>query len=47
QEPVVLKRGDRIAQLLISPVARAQVVQVETLDDTTRGGGGFGHTGVQ
>jgi dUTP pyrophosphatase len=47
QEPVVLKRGDRIAQLLISPVAHAQVVQVDSLDDTARGGGGFGHTGVQ
>lgn len=47
QEPVVLKRGDRIAQLLISPVARAQVVKVEKLDDTHRGEGGFGHTGIQ
>ena len=47
QEPVVLKRGDRIAQLLITPVAHAQVVKVESLDDTGRGNGGFGHTGVQ
>lgn len=47
QEPVVLKRGDRIAQLLISPVAHAQVVKIESLDDTARGSGGFGHTGVQ
>jgi dUTP pyrophosphatase len=47
QEPVVLQRGDRIAQLLISPVAHAQVVKVESLDETTRGVGGFGHTGVQ
>ena len=47
QEPVVLKRGDRIAQLLITPVAHAQVVKVESLDDTTRGSGGFGHTGIQ
>jgi dUTP pyrophosphatase len=46
-EPVVLQRGDRIAQLLISPVAHAQVVKVESLDDTARGGGGFGHTGVE
>jgi dUTP pyrophosphatase len=46
QEPVVLKRGDRIAQLLISPVAHAKVVQVEKVDDTVRGAGGFGHTGV-
>lgn len=47
QEPVVLKRGDRIAQLLISPVVHAQIVKVEILDDTARGGGGFGHTGIQ
>jgi dUTP pyrophosphatase len=47
QEPVVLKRGDRIAQLLISPVAQAQVVQVEQVDETVRGTGGFGHTGIQ
>ncbi len=47
QEPIVLKRGDRIAQLLISPVAQAQVVKVESVDDTARGAGGFGHTGIQ
>jgi dUTP pyrophosphatase len=45
-EPVVLQRGDRVAQLLISPVAHAQVIKVESLDDTVRGEGGFGHTGV-
>ncbi len=47
QEPVVLKRGDRIAQLLISPVAQVQVVKVEQVNDTVRGTGGFGHTGIQ
>ncbi len=47
QEPVVLKRGDRIAQLLISPVAQAQVVKVEQVDETVRGAGGFGHTGIK
>lgn len=46
QEPVILKRGERIAQLLISPVAHAQIVKVEQVDDTQRGAGGFGHTGV-
>jgi dUTP pyrophosphatase len=46
QSPVVLNRGDRIAQLLISPVAHAKIVQVEKVDDTARGEGGFGHTGV-
>lgn len=45
QEPVTLKRGDRVAQLLVSPVARAQVRQVESLTNTSRGEGGFGHTG--
>ena len=47
QEPVTLQRGDRIAQLLISPVAHARVVSVEKVDGTIRGAGGFGHTGVQ
>ena len=45
QEPVTLKRGDRVAQLLVSPVARAQVRQVESLTNTSRGEGGFGHAG--
>lgn len=47
QEPVTLQRGDRIAQLLISPVAHAQVVKVAGVDDTHRGEGGFGHTGIR
>lgn len=47
QEAVVLRRGDRIAQLLISPVAQAQVVKVERVEDTHRGEGGFGHTGIR
>jgi dUTP pyrophosphatase len=47
QEPVTLQRGDRIAQLLISPVAHARVVSVAKVDETGRGAGGFGHTGVQ
>ena len=46
QETVTLKRGDRIAQLLISPVAHAKIVQVEKVDETIRGAGGFGHTGI-
>lgn len=47
QEAVVLKRGDRIAQLLISPVTHAKVVKVDQVDATHRGEGGFGHTGIQ
>jgi dUTP pyrophosphatase len=45
RDPVRIESGDRIAQLVIAPVARATVVEVEELSDTPRGGGGFGHTG--
>ena len=45
-EPFVVRRGDRIAQLVICPVAEAELVEVETLDETARGGGGYGSTGV-
>ena len=38
--------GDRIAQLIISPVVRAQIIEAKTLKKTKRGAGGFGHTGV-
>ena len=44
-EPFVVKRGDRIAQLVIAPVPRVEFVVVEDLDETVRGEGGFGHTG--
>lgn len=44
-EPFVIKRGDRIAQLIIAPVARSVFDEVEDLDETERGEGGFGHTG--
>jgi dUTP pyrophosphatase len=45
REPVTIEPGDRIAQLVIAPVARVELVEVEELDQTHRGGGGFGHTG--
>jgi dUTP pyrophosphatase len=45
QEPVTFQRGDRIAQLVIAPVARAVWSEVASLDETDRGGGGFGSTG--
>lgn len=45
-EPFVIRRGDRIAQLIVAPVVRAQWDVVKELDDTTRGHGGFGHTGT-
>lgn len=40
-----VERGDRIAQLVVAPVVRPEWVEVETLDSTNRGEGGFGHTG--
>jgi dUTP pyrophosphatase len=45
REPITLRRGDRIAQLVVAPVANARFVEVDTLDETARGAGGFGHTG--
>jgi dUTP pyrophosphatase len=44
-EEVTVRRGDRIAQLIIAPVTRADWVEVEDLDETRRGEGGFGSTG--
>jgi dUTP pyrophosphatase len=44
-EPFVIRRGERIAQMIISPVAQSSWIEVETLDETTRGAGGFGSTG--
>jgi dUTP pyrophosphatase len=46
QEPFTIRRGDRIAQMVIAPVLQAVWNPVERLDDTSRGDGGFGHTGV-
>jgi dUTP pyrophosphatase len=45
KEPFVINRGDRIAQMVISSVVRATFVERDNLDDTSRGEGGFGHTG--
>lgn len=45
-EPFKIERGDRIAQMVIAPVMRVAWEEVETLDETDRGEGGFGHTGV-
>ncbi len=44
--PFSLKRGERIAQLVVAAVVRAALVEVEVLPVTTRGSGGFGSTGV-
>ncbi|MDQ7006161.1 MAG: dUTP diphosphatase [Acidobacteriota bacterium] len=43
--PHVIRRGERIAQLVIAPVARATLAEVEELPGTSRSSGGFGHTG--
>lgn len=45
QEPFVIRRGERIAQMVIAPVTQAEWVVVDTLPDSARGGGGFGSTG--
>lgn len=46
QEPFAIERGMRICQLVPAAVTRATLAVVETLDDTQRGAGGFGSTGV-
>jgi dUTP pyrophosphatase len=46
EAPFAIRHGDRIAQLVIAPVTRAIVVEAATLDQTGRGAGGFGSTGV-
>ncbi len=43
--PFEIKKGDRIAQMIVSRVARAEFVETEDLDDTARSSGGFGSTG--
>jgi dUTP pyrophosphatase len=43
--PFTIRSGDRIAQMVIGPISRVQWIEVEVLDDTDRGPGGFGHTG--
>jgi dUTP pyrophosphatase len=46
REAFTVQRGMRIAQMVIAPVTRVETAMVEELDDTARGQGGFGHTGV-
>jgi dUTP pyrophosphatase len=45
QEAFVIKRGERIAQMIIAPVTHAELKVVTELDETKRGAGGFGSTG--
>jgi len=46
EEDFIIERGDRIAQIVVAPVQRGNLVEVDILDDTARGTGGFGSTGV-
>ena len=46
QEQQTISDGERVAQLVIAPVVQAAWQEVNDLDETTRGAGGFGHTGV-
>ena len=46
-EAYTIQPGDRVAQLVIMPVAQANITVTDTLDDTERGAGGFGSTGRQ
>ncbi len=46
-DPVEITRGMRVAQLVVAPVAQAQIEVVDSLDQTARGSGGFGSTGLK
>ena len=46
KEPFVVQNGDRIAQIVIAPVTQANFIKADFLDETVRGEGGFGSTGV-
>ena len=46
EEDFVVKRGMRIAQMVIAEVIKARLVEADNLDETARGSGGFGHTGL-
>ncbi len=45
EEPFVIQRGERIAQMIVAPVTRAELRPVDELGESLRGDGGFGHTG--
>jgi len=46
-EPFTVSSGDRIAQMVVAPFTHAVLREVESLDETARGAGGFGHTGLR
>ena len=43
----VINHGDRIAQMIIAKTERAELMEVQQLNESQRGGGGFGHTGIE
>lgn len=45
--PFVINAGERIAQMVVARYEQAELIEVEELDDTERGAGGYGHTGVE
>ena len=46
KEPFTIRRGDRVAQMVIKEIIRANIEITDNLDDTVRSSGGFGHTGL-
>ncbi|MBI4767119.1 MAG: dUTP diphosphatase, partial [Deltaproteobacteria bacterium] len=46
QKPYTIRRGDRLAQLVLHKVYQADIQEVQNLDDTDRADGGFGHSGI-
>ena len=46
EDDFIITKGDRIAQIVVAPVTQGTMIEVESLDDTARGTGGFGSTGV-
>ncbi len=47
EEPFTIRRGDRIAQMIVAPITRIAWQPVQDLPESTRGSGGFGHTGLR
>ena len=46
EDDFIITKGDRIAQIVVAPVTQGTMIEMESLDDTARGTGGFGSTGV-
>jgi dUTP pyrophosphatase len=46
EDDFMINKGDRIAQIVVAPVTHGHLVEVDDLDETARGAGGFGSTGV-